>query len=322
MRTDYDAAIDAGTGYIRVAVRGRRGTLEEPSVVRLRPASLTPRAIGKRALDAADDEEPTLLLRPLARGVVADVETAGWLLREALQNAFGPTSHPPRILACAPSDATAEETESLRQALHRAEVGTVNVVPEPIAAAAGAGLDLSSRYAHLVVDVGEGVTDVAVIREGRIEVAGAVRTACADLRHAISETVAQGHGLVLARPEVERVLEAIGVDDDRGGARTVRVRGRRFGDLSATAARVSIADLRAAQEEPLDRIVAAVRAVWRRLTPEASCEVIENGLCLTGGGARLRGFARRLERVSGLDVHVTRAPSHAVIRGARRLAGL
>jgi rod shape-determining protein MreB and related proteins len=303
MAHGFDAAVDLGTGYVRV-VAGVGGVMvEEPSIVP------TPHG-------------PAFLTRPLARGVIADVEAAGRLLAAALRRARGPRLRRPRVLACVPSDATSEETELLRVALERAGAHPAAILSEPVAGAVGAGLTLALPYAQFVVDVGDGVTDAVVIREGRIEAAGAVRVACADLRQAIAQRVEHAHGVLVSDEEAQRVLEIVGVGRNGSAPDPVAVRGMRPGSLTATEALAARAELRAVLEPPLEAITEAVRSVWRHLTDEASCEVVEGGICLTGGGARLHGLAGRLREATGLDVHVADQPSHAVIRGASRMAGL
>lgn len=322
MRDSYDAAIDLGTAYVRVVARGRAAIHEEPSIVRVSRDPLTVRAVGTQALAPVDRGAVTFLSRPLSKGVVVDVEEAGWLLSTALRRARGLSLLKPSVLVCIPSDADTRETDRLRAALERAEVPRAEIVPEPLAAAVGAGLDIVSSHAQLVVDLGDGVTDVTVIRAGQIEIAGAVRTACADLRWAIVRAVAEDHGVLLPPAEAQRILEALDLGEDGAGSDSIEVQGCRASDLAPAGARPTRQEIRAALDPLVEDIIGAVRAVWRRMTAEASCEVIETGMCLTGGGARLPGMARRLRDGTGIEVHVASDPARAVIRGATRMAGL
>jgi rod shape-determining protein MreB len=318
----HHAAVDLGTAYVRVVARGRPNLHEEPSVVRVSRDPLALRAAGARALQAPGSGPPTFLSRPLCKGAVTDPRAAGWLLSATLRRARGLSLVRPRVLTCVPSDATADEANLLRMALAHAGVREITLIPEPLAAAVGAGLDLTSPYAQLIVDVGDGVTDVTILREGHIELAGAVRTACGDLRWAITRLLAENHGVLLPPAEAQRVLEIVTAADDAVAAEHIEVRGCRAGDLAAIEARPTHSEVHAAIRRPLAEIVDAVRAVWQHLTARASCEVIEGGLQLTGGGALLPGLTRRLRTATGLDVHVSSDPAHAVIRGACRMAGL
>jgi rod shape-determining protein MreB len=318
----YDVAVDLGTAHIRVLARGRPAPLEEPAAVRVSHNPRILRSAGFQALAPDSAGLPTLVERPLRKGVVADTEAAGWLLATMLRRARGLSLTKPIVLACIPSDATLAETRRLVDAMRRAGVQSVTILPEPLAAAVGAGLDLSSSHAQLLVDVGDGVTDVAVLRAGEIEVRGAVRTACSDLRRAIVKAVAEAHGVLLPDAEAQRVLEAVAGTNGAPPAGPLDVRGHRAHDLAPATARVERADMRAALEGPLAEMAEAVCAVWQRLTPKTSCEVIESGMHLTGGGARLGAVIERLRANTGLDVDLAADPARAVIRGAGRMARL
>ena len=226
------------------------------------------------------------------------------------------------MLACIPSDATPGETASLRAALERAGAREATIVPEPLAAAVGAGLDLAQPYTQFVVDVGEGVTDAAIVREGRIELAGAVRVACAESASRHRAARDRVPPIRLAPQEAQRVLEIVGADG--AGARTDRVL------VPASGRRVSPPAkpwCRAPRWPPpwshrSRQSFAQSGRSGRRLDEKASCEVIESGILLTGGGARLQGLATCLQLATGLDVRVAPHPLHAVILGASRMAGL
>ncbi|MBN2369818.1 MAG: rod shape-determining protein [Vicinamibacteria bacterium] len=318
----YNAAVDLGTAYVRVMASGRCAPIEEPAVVRVSHDPLTLRAVGAQALAHDNGNPSTFLRRPLSKGVIVDGETAGWLLAAALRRARGLSITRHVVLVCMPSDANARESRLLHGALERAGVHQSTIVPEPLAAAVGAGLDLASTHAQLVVDVGEGVTDITIIREGQIEMSGAVRTACSDLRHAVVTAAAETRGVLIPEHEAERLLLAVADNSNGSHARRLDAQGYRTSDLAPVAAQIDETDIRDFLEKPLQEIIDAVGAIWSRLTPKASCEVIENGLCLSGGGARLRLLETRVREATGLDVHVAADPSRAVIRGASKMAGL
>ena len=291
--------------------------IEAPSVVRARRRAerLAPGHC-RRAVFAPQT-------RPLAGGVVADVEGAGLLVAGALRRARGLSLleaegarlHPQRRHAGG-NGLAAGGPGAGRRARGRQSC------PSRWRRRWGRELDLAQPYAQFVVDVGEGVTDAAIIREGRIELAGAVRVACADLRHALVRCVVESHRIRLAPQEAQRVLEIVGADGAGARPDRVLVHGIRPESLAAGEALVSRAEMAAALEPPLAAIVRAVRAVWQRLDEKASCEVIESGILLTGGGARLQGLATCLQLATGLDVRVAPHPLHAVILGASRMAGL
>ncbi len=298
----HDVAVDVGTARVRVFAHGRGLVADEPSVVHVRrsPLALVAAGAGTGTTAPAEGSFP---VRPLRDGVVRDVQCAGWLLSVMLRRARGLSLVRPTVLACVPSDANAEETEALREALRKAGAARVTVVPEPLAAALGADLDLASPHAQMLVDLGEGVTDVAVFRNGLVEETLAVRVGCSGLRAAVMDRVACLRGVVPSEAAVEELVRRA----QRGG-----VRGE-----PASVEREVIAG---AMEPVVEAIVEVVREAWRRLPAEVSCEVIENGLWLTGGGACLPVLVERISRGTGIQARVAANPLHAVIRGASRMA--
>jgi rod shape-determining protein MreB and related proteins len=202
----------------------------------------------------------------------------------------------PAVLASIPSDATEPEKDRLREALERGGAGRITLVLEPVASAIGAGLDLSSPYTQMLVDVGEGVTDVAVLCDGRVELTTAVRVGVGALRAAVTDQAAGSSRVEVASWETQRILERVGASREAAG------------------------DPRGAFLRVLDAIVAPVRDAWARLSERASCEVIEDGINLTGGGAELACVRERIATVTQLEVRAAERPRHAVIRGDSLIA--
>jgi rod shape-determining protein MreB len=209
----------------------------------------------------------------------------------------------PRAIACIPTDACEVERESLIEATRRAGASAVALVPEPLAAAIGAGLDISSPYAQMLVDIGDGVTDIAVIRSGQLVTTSAVRTACSDLHQAISEIVAARYGMRLFPQEAQRLTHRLGSPLEPTSEQWFYAEGLEQGSGTPINRRVS-------------SLTAAIHRTVRELPPATSCEVIESGICLTGGGANLRGFTQRLSLATSLDVRPADDPMRAVINGA------
>jgi len=222
----------------------------------------------------------------------------------------------PRALACAPTDACDEERAALIEATRRAGASAVVVVPEPMAAAIGAGLDVSSPYAQMLVDIGDGVTDIAVIRSGSLITTSAVRTACSDLRHCVSQMIAFRYGVLLFQDEAERVIRMVGASRDYERERLFLTEGTDLLTGEPMSLCVSSHDVMEAIEQPLDIIIEAIHKVVRDLPLQTSCEVIENGICLTGGGAQLQGMSERLANATSLTVRLADDPMRAVINGA------
>ena len=264
-------------------------------------------------------EAPTAAVaEPLRGGVVVDVEAAARLLRPLLGRLRWFGFLPRRALVCVPSDASPDERAALVDATERAGPSVGAVVPELRAAAVGAGVDVGAPHAQMVVDVGHGVTDAGVFRDGRLVATAAVRFAGRDVQDAVAAAVREDAGLCLARRDAADACLRLDAWRARPEA-AVRVRGddartRRPRDASLAAHRVL-----AAADMAVARIVADVAEAVRRLPPELGCEVLESGIRLTGGGAHLDGLAERLAEATAIPVTVAPEPRYAVIRGAREI---
>jgi rod shape-determining protein MreB len=311
-----DLAIDLGTANTRLYARGHGLIADEPTLIKLQPGTGVVEAVGARAARLSKMDQFSYAISPLHAGVVADIDAASSLLKFFLGRAQRLGILRPRALACAPTDACEEEREALIEATRRAGASAVVVVAEPLAAAIGAGLDVASPYAQMIVDIGDGVTDIAVIRSGALITSSAVRTACSDLRHSVSQTIAFRYGVLLFSDEAERLMRTVGAarEDDR--ERLLLTQGTDLLTGEAASLCVSSQDVVEAVEQPLEIIVDAVQKAVTRLPVETSAEVIESGVCLTGGGACLQGMSERLAKATSLAVRAADDPMRAVINGA------
>jgi rod shape-determining protein MreB and related proteins len=315
---DPDIAIDLGTANTRLYAQGRGLLADEPSVVQLH-ASGTVSAVGLTATQSTVLDRHAQLVAPLRAGVIADVDAATALLKPLIKRArrFG-LLHP-RVLACTPTDACEAERTALIEATRRAGASAVVLAPEPLAAAIGIGMDVSNEHAQMLVDIGDGVTDIAVIRSGSLVATHATRTACSDLISTVAELIANQHGINIYRREAHRLVKQVGAgqqnqpaspyvvagaDCETGLLRRVYVRGEEVATVMQPVLRV---------------IVSSVCQTLRDLPDEVACEVIESGIRLTGGGACLAGLAELLTAETALEVRPARDPMHAVINGARQM---
>jgi len=296
--TRSDLAIDLGTAATRLHADPRSAPLTRPSVIW--------RAGGTRAA--------------LRQGVVVDPDAAADVLGDLLRKAGSSGWRRPRALACVPSDASAEEREAVVDAVRRAGVASVALVAEPLAAAVGAGLALATPHAQALVDIGEGVTDCAVIRAGRVVTARALRVAVADLRAAAREWIHDGLGIRVSPVEAERVLREAGVGRGRRTPARLHVVGSPEQGIGPVRGWLEVETLHAALEPVAEAIAEHVGTFVAGLPAELAAEVAEAGVCLTGGGALLGGMPERL--VAELRLAVWRAPDPllAVVDGARALA--
>jgi rod shape-determining protein MreB len=314
-----DLAIDMGTANTRLYALGCGLIADEPSLIKIKPETGRVEAVGKKAAHLATKDPNSQSISPLHAGVVADVDAACSLLKPLVKRAQYYGLLKPRALACAPTDACEEERDALVEATKRAGASAVVVVPEPLAAAIGAGLDISSPYAQMLVDIGDGVTDIAVIRSSTLITTSAVRTACSDLQHAVSQMIAFRYGVLLFPKEAERLTHLVGAMHDQDYEEWFVAYGTDLLSGGPASVCVSNQDIIEAIQPVLDTIIDAIHGTVRDLPPMTSCEVIENGICLTGGGARLRGLPARLSSATSLDVHTPRDPMRAVINGAKQM---
>lgn len=316
--TPPDIAIDLGTANTRLYASGYGLIADEPSLVKLRPGSGVVEAVGKIAVQQPFTEHDKEVVAPLRQGVVANVEAASALLMPLFKRARWFGLNRPRVLACAPTDACEDEREALVEATRRAGASAVALAPEPLAAAIGIGMDVASVYAQMIVDIGDGVTDIAVIRSGSLVATSAVRIACSNLVSAVCQSMMDQHGVEPYHREAERLVWKVGAgrtsaslpyvvagaDCKTGRQRRVYVHRR-----EVTKALVPI----------LNTIVGAVRDAVKNLPPEIGCEVIESGIHLTGGGACLPGMADLIAVETQLEVQTAKNPLRAVINGARQM---
>lgn len=308
---DPDVAIDLGTANTRLYVLGRGLVADEPTLVHAN-AELIVRG-SEQAGRRQDD-----LVAPLQGGVVRDVDAAAYFLSGMLKRARRFGLFRSRALVCVPSGVTSAERSNLVQAVHRSGVAAVKLVPETLASAVGAGLDISLPYAQLIVDIGHGVTDVAVIRSHRLVRARAMRRACGDLRSAVERTVARRKDLFLYRREAERLVHESGAVAVIGAARSLPALGL---DRQGCETKVELSgqEISEAVNPVINKIVKGIRETVQGLSPQLAVEVMESGICLTGGGAYLRGLDQLIAAATSIDVKVAADPLHAAINGASQM---
>ena len=292
-----DIALDVGTAYTRVAEPLSGEILEVASTAHGWGA-------GGRA--------------PVKAGVVADVDAAAAMCAPLVQRFRRRHILAPRVLACAPSAATSRERAALREAALRAGAGAVAIVPEPLAAAVGAGVDVAAPHAALLVDVGAGVTDIAVVRAGELVATAALRSGCLDLYRTIGDWMRQSFDAPIDPADIERAARQLGVSAARPTARG-RLRGASHRRGRHADRIVSTEDLAAASEPWMRLVSAGVEQLLARLPTQSVAQVAENGLCVTGGGARVPGVVAELARRTGLPARAARDPLRAVIVGAREM---
>lgn len=315
---DPDVAIDLGTANTRLYAMGRGMVAEEPSLIRIDSQTGAVTAVGASAAKLPS-EPASRSVSPLRAGVVIDVGAAAQLLEPLLRRArrFGLIK--PRVMTFAPTDACESEQDALREVMLRAGASRVSISPEPLAAAIGAGLDITLPYAQMLVDIGDGVTDIAVVRSSALIATFAVRTACSDLHTAVSSNVEQQHNLLLYPHEAERITCRVGAVRKDVPRETFKVLGIDKKTGLERSVFLENYEVFEALDPVIGTIVDAVCNSVRDLPPTTACEVIESGICLTGGGAGLPGLAGLIASKTSLEVRPALDPLRAVINGAKHM---
>ncbi|QIG42197.1 rod shape-determining protein [Nocardioides anomalus] len=315
-----DMAVDLGTANTLVYVRGKGVLVDEPSVVAVHAKTGELVAVGQEAKQMLGrTPEDIDVIRPLQDGVIADFEATELMLRHfiALVHRRRYLAKP-RLVVCVPSGITAVEQRAVKEAGYQAGARRVYIVEEPMAAAIGAGLPVHRATGNMVVDVGGGTTEVAVISLGGIVTSLSVRTAGDELDRAIATWMKKEHALLLGEATAEEVKVTLGSAFPGPADTTAEIRGRDLVSGLPKSVELTSADVRAALEEPLHTIVDAVRVTLDQTPPELAGDIMDRGIVLTGGGALLRGLDERLRHETGMPVHVAEDPLRSVALGAGR----
>jgi rod shape-determining protein MreB and related proteins len=315
-----DMAVDLGTANTLVYVRGRGVVLDEPSVVAINRDTGAMVAVGSDAkLMIGRTPGNIVAIRPMKDGVIADFETTERMLRYFIQ-AVHRRRHfaKPRLVVCVPSGITGVERRAVKDAGYSAGARTVHLIEEPMAAAIGAGLPVAEPVGSMIVDVGGGTTEVAVVSLGGIVTSQSIRTGGDELDDAIVQYVKKEYSLMLGERTAEEIKMAIGSAFPRLDEPQAEIRGRDLvGGLPKTIV-VTAEEVRKAIEEPVNAIVDAVKSTLDTCPPELSGDIMDRGIVLAGGGALLQGLDERLRHETGMPVHVADDPLHAVVRGTGR----
>ncbi len=315
-----DMAVDLGTANTLVYVRGKGVVLDEPSVVALDQRTGAIVAVGtaaKQMLGRTPDG--IVAVRPLKDGVVADFETTERMLRYFIQKVHGRrTLAKPRLVICVPSGITAVEQRAVKDAGYAAGARRVFVIEEPMAAAIGAGLPVHDAEGSMVVDIGGGTTEVAVISLGGIVTSISARIGGDRLDEAIIYHVKKEYSLLLGERTAEDIKIRLGSAFPTRDEPQAQVRGR---DLISGLPRTVVLtsdEVRRALNEPVTAIVDAIRTTLDRTPPELAGDVMDAGIVLTGGGALLRGLDERIRHETGIPVRVAENPTDCVAMGTGR----
>ena len=313
-----DMAVDLGTANTIVYVRGRGIVLDEPSVVAVDTRDGRPVAIGADAKRMTGRTPAHIaVVRPLAGGVIADFDVCEKMLRYFIHRVHRHRWAKPRMVLCVPSGITGVEQRAVQEAAELAGARKQPyVIQEPMAAAIGAGLPVQEPSGNMVVDIGGGTTEVAVISLGGVVTSRSLRVAGDEIDAAIIQFVKKQHGLALGERTAEQVKVALASAWPLEEEVMAEIRGRDLVSGLPRTVLLSTEELREAVDEPVSAIVDAVKATLDRTPPELAADIMERGIVLAGGGALLLGLAERLEAETGMPVRVAPDPLHAVALGS------
>ena len=313
-----DMAMDLGTANTLIYVRGKGVVLDEPSVVTLDSDTNKVLAVGREAKNLAGRHgKNTISSRPLKDGVIHDFETAAFMIRSFLSKVFTrlPLSRPKLVIAV-PSGITSVEKRAVIEAAEMAGAGKLYLVEEPLAAAIGTGLPIDQPIGHMVVDIGGGTTEVAIISKFAVACSESLRVAGDEANEAICKFIRTEHQMGISEMMAEVIKIKIGAAVPLKKTLELKLRGKDLSTGMPKIVSVTDADVREAIKEPTQAIVEAVRRVLEKASPDLASDVAEGGIWLAGGGALLKGLRLLLHQATGLDVKKSEDPLRAVIRGA------
>ena len=312
-----DIGIDLGTANTLVFMRGKGIVMREPSVVAVDVRTDEVLAVGKQAKEMLGRTPGSIVaVRPLKDGVIADFDVTAAMLKYFIKKALkSNTLNRPRIVVCIPSGVTEVERRAVEDAARQAGAKDVELIAEPMAAAIGAGLQVEEAAGCMVVDIGGGTSEVAVISLGDIVTSCSVRTAGDDFDEAIISYIKKKYNLLIGERTAEDIKISIGSAFPSEEETSMEVKGRNLIDGLPKNITVSSEEVREALADPVSAIVDAIRSTLERTPPELSADIIDNGIMLTGGGALLRGLDVLIARETGMPVHVAENPLDCVAVG-------
>lgn len=317
---DTDIGIDLGTASILVYIKGKGVVLKEPSVVAIDRDTDTIRAIGEEArLMIGRTPGNIVAVRPLRQGVISNYSVTEQMIKYFIQKAVGKRSYKkPRISICVPSGATEVETKAVEDASFQAGAREVFIVEEPLAAAIGAGIDISKPCGNMVVDIGGGTTDIAVISLGATVESTSVKVAGDDFDDAIVRYMRKKHNLLVGERTAEEIKIGIGTCFKKTEVKKMEVRGRNLVTGLPKIIEVTSEEVEEALREATTQIVEAIHGVLENTPPELSADIAVRGIVLTGGGCLLDGLEELIESKTGINTMTAEDPMTAVAIGTGR----
>jgi rod shape-determining protein MreB len=316
-----DLAIDLGTANTLVYAKGRGIVVSEPSIVAINKNTNQVEAVGRAAKEMLGRTPGSIVaIRPLKDGVIANFEVTERMLQHFIRQAHhGKTWVSPRVVIGIPSEITQVERRAVEDSAHRAKASEVYLVEEAVCAAIGAGLPITEPGGNMVVDIGGGTTDVAVISLSGIVYSSSVRVAGNEMDEAITQYIKRKYNLLIGERTAESIKIELGSAYPLDEPLSREVRGRNLIEGIPKTITVTDEEIRDALADSVSAIVNVVRVALEKTPPELSADIFERGIVLTGGGALIKNFDKRLSIETGLPVSVAEDPLLAVVLGAGQM---
>ncbi|ENZ01299.1 rod shape-determining protein [Clostridium thermobutyricum] len=317
--TSKDMGIDLGTANTLVFVKGKGVVLREPSVVAINNTTRKPLAVGTEAKMMIGRTPGNIVaIRPLRDGVIADFDIAHTMIKSLIEKGASKSAFKaPRIIVCYPSGVTEVEKRAIEEATKLAGAREVVLMEEPMAAAIGAGLPVSEPTGSMIVDIGGGTTEVAIISLGGIVTSKSLRVAGDELDQSIIGYVKKEFNLMIGERTAEQIKMEIGsaydIDEEN---RIMEIKGRDMITGLPKIVEISESQIREALKEPVYAIIESIKTTLEKTPPELAADIMEKGIMLAGGGAMLKGLDELITKETNMPVHIAESPLDCVVLGA------
>lgn len=312
-----DIGIDLGTANTLVYMRGKGIIIREPSVVAVDTRTDKARYVGQEAKDVIGRTPGSIVaVRPLKDGVIADFDITTTMLQEFIRKAVaGSLFAKTRVIICIPSGVTAVERRAVKEAAENAGAKRVSIIEEPMAAAIGAGLPVAEPTGSMIVDIGGGTSEVAVISLGGIVTSRSVRVAGDEFDLSIINFIKKKYNLLIGERTAENVKMQIGSAFPSDNDTTMDIKGRNLLNGLPENITVTSAEIREALAEPLSHVIEAIKVTLEKTPPELAADIIDQGITLAGGGALLKGLDKLISKETGMPVNIADSPLDCVAEG-------
>ena len=316
-----DLAIDLGTANTLVYAKGRGIVVSEPSIVAINKVTNAVEAVGRDAKEMLGRTPGNIVaIRPMKDGVIANFEVTEKMLQHFIRKAHnGKTWVSPRVVIGIPSEITQVERRAVEDSAYRAKASEVYLVEEAMAAAIGAGLPITEPHGNMVVDIGGGTTDIAVISLSGIVYSRSVRVAGNEMDDAIMQYMKRKYNLLIGETTAERVKITVGSAYELDKPITMEIKGRNLIEGVPKTITVDDTEIREALSECVATIMNAIRVALERTPPELSADISDRGIVLTGGGALLKNLDKRIRQETGLPVSIAEDPLASVVLGTGKM---